>query len=343
MLKLRRCLGWVITLMVIGIAAITVPSTPAIAAPDVPEGCWTEEYKDKYGKVTIVVRCPEGVGNNPGTGGDDDGGGGNAEPIGDRECTYGPGTTVECETSAGIWNGTCYVKVADPQPDKDHPVWAGHEDDDGVIIQCTAYDAERMDCDADGGCGPGVSLRWAAGPPDEGPSPAELARRAVAQMNLAAGDIGITPNNAEPAIYGFPTWLWVDNPAENTTGPITTSASDGDLTVTATATLDRIEYAMGDGGSVTCAGDDAPGTPYDPSYDPPGTTGADAAISPTCGYMYTNTSAGQPSDAFTITATSYWTVEWSGGGQTGTIPIDLSTSRQHQVAEVQVILTTPNT
>lgn len=342
MLTLRRVLGWTVAASAIVAGLLTGVSSSAQADLDIPEGCWAEQYKDDRGFVKTTVMCPEGVGTNPGTGDGDDGGG-NAEPIADRECTYGPILTVECQTSAGIWNGTCYVKVADPQPDKDHPVWAGHEDEDGVIIQCTAYDASLAeDCDADGGCPAGVFLRWAAGPPDEGPSPAELASRAVAQMDLDAGDVGITPNNGEPAIYGFPTWLWVDNPAENTTGPITTNASDGDLTVTATGTLDRIEYAMGDGGSVTCAGSDAPGTPYDPAYDPPGTTGANAAHSPTCGYMYSDTSAGQPGDAFTITATSYWTVEWSGGGQTGTIPIDLSTTRQHQVAEVQVILTAPD-
>ena len=340
MLRLCRPFGWALTLVVLGALGLTVATTSAHAAPDVPEGCWTEESTNDLGEVQIIVMCPEGVGNDPGTGGGDEGGG-NAEPITDRTCTYGAIIDVECETSAGTWNGTCYVKVADPQPDKDHPVWADHED--GVIIQCTAHNASSAeDCDADGGCPAGVSLRWAAGPPDEGPSPAELARRAVAQMDLDPGNVGITPNNDEPAIFGFPTWLWVNNPAENTTGPITTSVTEDDLTVTATGTLDRIEYDMGDGGSVTCAGADAPGTPYDTSYDPPGTTGANAAHSPTCGYMYTDTSAGQPGEAFTITATSYWNVEWSGGGQNGTIPIDLSTTHQHQVAEVQVILTTPN-
>lgn len=338
MLRLRRRhLGWIITLVVIGIATVTVPSAPATAAPDVPEGCWTEEYEDKYGKVKIVVRCPEGVGNNPGTGGDD-GGGGNAEPIGDRECTYGI-YTVECQTSAGIWNGVCYVKVADPQPDQDHPVWAGHEDEDGVIIQCTAYDASGAeDCDADNGCPRGVSLRWAAGPPDEGPSPDELARRAVAAMQLTMGEIGSTPPPVTTAAdslgaVGTPIWLWVANQAPNTTGPITETASDGGLTVTATATLQATEWTLANeqGATIattTCSGENAPGTPYDDRGIVP---------SPTCGIP---AAQNQQIGTLTITGTAHWTVEWSGGGHSGTIPVPgQSTSAPIEIGEIQTIIT----
>ncbi len=329
----RRVTAWVLACALATLTLVAGSTAPAQAAP---EGCI--EYQDDFGNV--VVDCSNAGGNDGGgnDGGGNGGGDGGGSDISDRECTH-HGQTIPCETGAGIWNSSCYAKIADPQPDKDHPAWGGRED--GVIIRCTNV-AEGQACDATGGCDTAGSFIWAAGPPDAGPTPLELAERAVAQMQLTSGDIGATPTGDEgdaPAIYGFPTWLWVDNPAPNTTGPITTTASDGGLTVTATAALDRIEYTMGDGGTVTCAGSDAPGTRYAPSYDPPGTTAANAAHSPTCGYMYTDTSAGRPGNAFTITATSYWTVEWSGGGQNGTIPVDQTTSRQHQVSEVQVILT----
>ncbi|WP_298462089.1 hypothetical protein [uncultured Cellulomonas sp.] len=156
---------------------------------------------------------------------------------------------------------------------------------------------------------------------------------AVAEMGFEAGQIGITPPPGPDSmgILGLPTWLWVANPDENTTGPITRSASAGGVTVTATGTLDSIVWAMGDGHSVTCSGARAVGTPYEVRYaDQP---------SPTCGHRYTRTSAGQPREAYTVTATSYWTVEWAGGGQTGTIDLNFSRSIQHRVGELQVIIT----
>ena len=65
--------------------------------------------------------------------------------------------------------------------------------------------------------------------------------------------------------------------------------------------------------------------------------------SSTCGHTYTKTSAGKPDQSYTVTATSYWTIEWAGDGQTGTIPLDFSTSVQIRIGELQTIITTPDT
>lgn len=310
------------------LAAIAVV-TAAPASADVPEGCWEEDRSDELGNITVVVICPPGVGNNPGDGSDESGGGGGNET---RECTH-RGGPIECETSAGTWNGHCYVKVADPQPEADNPVWGGREPGDGVIIQCTAPDVPALDCDADGGCPGGVSLQWAAAAPGAGPSPAALARQALAQMQLRMGSIGSTPPEGTTAsLVGLPIWLWVSDPAPNTTGPITATASDGGVSVTVTATLDRIEYAMvresggGTTASTNCAGEAVGGTAYDASYED--------APSPTCGIT---ADQNQRTGTYTITGTAYWTAEWSGGGQTGTIPVDVDNSIQLVVDELQVI------
>lgn len=330
MLTLRRVRVWTLVLMLLSAGTIIGATAPAQAAPEVDcPGGWTETIKQEDGSNWIITRCPGAEGDNPGAGGGGDGGE-SAEPIANRECTYGPAITVDCQTRAGTWNGTCYVKIADPQPGKDHPVWGDHED--GVIIQCTAHNASfAEDCDADGGCPAGVSLRWAAGPPDEGPSPAELARRAVAQMQLAMGEIGSTPpEGTTSSLVGMPIWLWVANPAPNTVGPLTVSVTEDGLTVTATATLDRIDYTMRDGGvtiaDVTCAGASAPGTPYEATFDD--------SPSPNCGVT---AAQNQQVGAYTITGTASWTVEWSGGGQTGTIPVDVDNSIHMEVGEAQII------
>lgn len=129
----------------------------------------------------------------------------------------------------------------------------------------------------------------------------------------------------------MPAWMWIADPGESTTGPITRSATGGGITVTATARLDRVVWSMGDGATVTCTGSAAEGTAYHVSYG--------TVSSPTCGHTYTTMSDDQPGDAYTVTATSYWTVTWAGGGASGTIPLTLTRSTQVRIGELQVLIT----
>ena len=91
---------------------------------------------------------------------------------------------------------------------------------------------------------------------------------------------------------------------------------------------------MGDGGRVVCHG---PGTPYKEGRDP-------SEPSPTCGYTYTESSAGGPGGAYTVTATITWKITWSGGGQQGTLePLTSTASTRFRVAESQGIVTDSTT
>jgi hypothetical protein len=157
-------------------------------------------------------------------------------------------------------------------------------------------------------------------------------------MNLTTGQIGSTPPassnnpNAVGAV-GLPIWLWIANRAENTTGPITRSASGGALTVSATGTLDRVEWTLtgADGrtvGAITCSGANAPGTPYDGRNS--------AEPSPTCGFgADLNSSPGN----LTLTSTAYWSVEWQGGDQSGQIDFTApSNSTQIRIGELQALV-----
>ncbi|WP_345375747.1 hypothetical protein [Promicromonospora umidemergens] len=171
-----------------------------------------------------------------------------------------------------------------------------------------------------------------------GPSAEELAERAVASMNLATGAIGSTPpaSTSDPdaiGTIGLPIWLWIANRAENTVGPITRSASGGSLTVSATGTLDRVEWALTDGsgttvGAITCDGANAPGTPYDGRNS--------AEPSPTCGFgADLNRSPG----SLTLTGTAHWSVDWQGGTQEGHIDFTApSNSTQVQIGELQMLV-----
>jgi hypothetical protein len=158
-------------------------------------------------------------------------------------------------------------------------------------------------------------------------------------MNLTTGQVGSTPPasgsnpNAVGAV-GLPIWLWIASSAENAIGPITRSASGGALSVTATGTLDRVEWTLTDAnggtvGAITCSGANAPGTPYDGRNS--------AEPSPTCGFgADLNSSPGN----LTLSGTAYWVVEWeSSGGQGGQIQFTApSNSSQVRIGELQMLV-----
>lgn len=148
------------------------------------------------------------------------------------------------------------------------------------------------------------------------------------RMGLRAIEIGMSPSPNGAGVVGQPTWLWVQDPGERTTGPITRTASAGSVTVTATARLERIVWDMGDGAQVVCTGT---GTPY--------TADRGRSASPDCGHTYTRESGYEPGQRYTVTATSEWVVEWRGAGQTGSLDLDgLARNVQVSVGEAQVLV-----
>jgi len=149
-----------------------------------------------------------------------------------------------------------------------------------------------------------------------------LAQQAIALMGLRAINIGIVPEprSGSVGIIGMPTWMWAQNPSQSTWGPITKSASAAGSTVTATAKVDRVVWAMGDGSTVACTG---PGTAYQDSFG--------KKTSPTCGYTYTR------QGTYTVRATSSWTVQWAGVGQSGTIPLNFTQTTNITMGEAQVL------
>ncbi|MCP2282800.1 hypothetical protein APR04_001703 [Promicromonospora umidemergens] len=155
-----------------------------------------------------------------------------------------------------------------------------------------------------------------------------MAQIAVERMGLRAIEIGMSPSPNGAGVVGQPTWLWVQDPGERTTGPITRTASAGSVTVTATARLERIVWDMGDGAQVVCTGT---GTPY--------TADRGRSASPDCGHTYTRESGYEPGQRYTVTATSEWVVEWRGAGQTGSLDLDgLARNVQVSVGEAQVLV-----
>ncbi|MEU3735388.1 ATP/GTP-binding protein [Streptomyces sp. NPDC033538] len=209
---------------------------------------------------------------------------------------------------------TCRYKLADPQPPAGSLDWEGHEPGDGAVYEQTCGWENFV-----------TRMVWLAEPPEqETINPAVLAQRMVDSMTLLGPDIA-SPRAAGRYTVGVPVWMWV-NQSATTYGPNIASASAGGVTVTATAMVSKIVWQMGDGSAVTCAG---PGTPYRGS--------SEMAESPTCGHRYSTTSAQGPGGKYAVTATSTWTVDWQGAGQSGQLQEIRQSDMQVAVGEMQVV------
>jgi hypothetical protein len=172
----------------------------------------------------------------------------------------------------------------------------------------------------------------AARPPGGGapvpPPPAVLAQLAVRYLRLPDPVIRSSPAPGALQLTRLPTWLWVALAAWR---PESKTARVPGESVTATATPVSASWQMGDGKTVTCHG---PGTPYTAGDNP-------ASSSPTCGYTYTRSSAGQPHAAYHVTVTITWDITWTGtGGAGGALsPLFTAAAAAMRVAESQAVNT----
>ncbi|MET8571945.1 ATP/GTP-binding protein [Streptomyces sp. NPDC004783] len=237
----------------------------------------------------------------PGKSGDRSGGGGK----------NGKGTGASSGKKAAQ---DCHVRKMDPQPPPGSEYYRG-----GKVVY------ERV-CDTGQGGGLVDSQIVGADPAQDVPAvdPAVVAQQVVDKMRLEGPDIA-SPRATGRYTVGVPVWMWV-NQGPTTYGPNTASASAGGVTVTATAKVSEIVWRMGDGSTVTCTG---PGTPYRGS--------SDMVESPSCGHRYSTTSADAPGGKYTVTATSTWTIDWQGGGQSGQLEEIRQSDMQVAVGELQVV------
>lgn len=155
--------------------------------------------------------------------------------------------------------------------------------------------------------------------------PTVLRDEAIETLVLPTPTIGTSPSGDQ--VVHVETWLWVDGAIWQ---PQQQSASAGAVTATVTATPSKVTWDLGNGDVITC---DGPGTSYDPSRP-----AEDQATD--CSYTYTSTSAGQPVDAYQMTATIEWSVEWSVAGASGggALPaLFTSAPTSVRVAELQAL------
>ena len=156
--------------------------------------------------------------------------------------------------------------------------------------------------------------------------PRALAEEATDRADIPLPELRLSPPVDVPQVVNLPTWLAID-PAQ--WRPVTSSATAGGVTATATAVPQSVTWSMGNGDRVTCAG---PGTLYDPA-------GGETAA-PGCTYTFRRSSARAPGGRFLLEATVTWRVSWAasgapGGGSLGTVT--RTTSVPIQVAEIQAL------
>lgn len=175
-------------------------------------------------------------------------------------------------------------------------------------------------------CGAQVDVIWV---PDAAPpavSAAQLADQAARELTVPRCRVALAPP-AEVVVVRLPTWFWLEGCAW---APRSATASVPLLSATVTATPMHVEWDLGDGTQMRCAG---PGVAWRP--------GVPAERQSTyCSYAYARSSAGQPDDAYTVTATVRWGLSWSAtNGEGGMLsPVLASSSAPVRVGEVQAIV-----
>ncbi len=181
-----------------------------------------------------------------------------------------------------------------------------------------------------------LDVRAAGDPADPNPAapapfgaslpPEVVAYTAVARLQLVAPEPMLGPppeiNEWKMAAVGYPLWLWADGNLD----PAPVSDSVYELSVSLDARLQKVIFDMGDGGRVTC-------TTLTRKWTPAVTPGTP---SPVCGYRYQKPSL--PKGPYTVTARSFWAVDWSINGATGTLPFYQTATTTIPVGELQAIV-----
>jgi hypothetical protein len=276
------------------------------------------------------------VAQQPGSGGSG-GGPGPSDPAGATAvtmCVYPRGSTnvVPCFDPAFGWLNTgdgCFYRSI-PAPSPGNAVFT--EDGNPPTGDGGYY---LRTCQGIVGRPPGAVAMvqfvvWLPAPPTgfggAQPTPAILAARAAALLELTGPQIVLSPPLTSRQVVGLPTWMWTRVGATTWSTHSATAAVPGE-SVTATARAVSISWSMGDGSTVVCAN---PGTPYSSRYDA-------HQGSPTCGYTYRSPSSTTADGTFKVTGTTTWRVTWTGAGATGVLVLRRTSTVSVVVQEAEAV------
>jgi hypothetical protein len=250
-----------------------------------------------------------------------------SSPEGERSCGTHNGVPVPCEDeSLGFWVGTprivygyytnaegtglvgCWARPMSepaprPQPDWQWPIQGEDPGGTGQWYRLSCLGADGVWPD---GVVVDVAAAWLPTGGASGPDPQEIARRALAQIGLAAPEIIVAPPANGSVPLGMPIWLATAETAQ-TWGPISDEFCAQGLCVEVSAEVVSIAWEMGDGATVTCTrGQNVVWRP-----------GRDFLAPSGCHHFYELPSRSEPEGRYPVTATTTWRAQWAGGGQSG--------------------------
>lgn len=333
MLTRRRSLTGLLGMVLLASGALVAPV--AVAAP-LPAGvicnssgiCTVEAKAPGGGSSSQGSKGGEKASSSKGTPSKSTGGGGKGGGKAPA-CTEG-GKAVDCKSSDGVWSNAdaCYWALQNPQ-DAPPP---GKNAGDGAWYVCTSTENSLL-----GGTGAGYKRVGAPVWRDNGQAPPEVvqitpaqaAAQVVKTMKFTPVQTGLSMDVTKSSRWnvGIEQWMWIENAADKTArGPQTKTAVAGGVQVTANAKLMYVDYDMGDGTKKRCA-------PTSTKYY----LQAGRKPAPSCGYVYEKMSPQEGKGTYRITATAHWDVEWTGEGQTGVIPMEVTSTRDIRVGEIQVL------
>ena len=211
---------------------------------------------------------------------------------GSDKCDWA-GKTIPCSKGGSPWFAaqSCYAFQAYVPP-KDDPAWGGHTD--GAVWTCAGAGPD--------GNGIGYTFWVPPGGAAQAPvlvDPAVLAQRALDDLQLARPSIHMAPQPPLQTYVGLETWLWMD-PAQ--WAPLDLTVTAGPTAVTVTAQPVRAVWDLTEG-SRTCS---SAGRAWVP--------GMGDGEQTDCSYTFTHLSDGEINDAFPVTATLMYQVDWTCAG-----------------------------
>lgn len=244
---------------------------------------------------------------------------------------------ISCTWGEAAWSNErqCYIKVADSS----NEAVQERSETKSTGAPGAYYFCQKVFLDGREPVVSDFSIFWADTPPPgiTRLSPAQAAYMLIQTFQLEGVDIGLVPRTelGRRGAVGLPVWMWVNNPTPATWGPWTKTDTFGGVTVTATARATGVDWDMGDGNTVFCAG---LGTEF-----VSGVSDANgAAISPDCGYRYEQMSPNEGRFPYTITARTHWVFEWEAEGQSGTDTTETTSTTTARIGELQSVNVLPN-
>jgi hypothetical protein len=240
------------------------------------------------------------------------------------ECAY-LGSTIPCWDDGGWWNGECYAHTYSTDPNDPDSVkkawWDSFGRTSGMLLQCRNGDY--------GPCFVSEQPPYWVDTQTQPPSLQELSDAAhlLIQGTVTAPGIGVFPGGLADGhpqasgLVGVPTWFWAENPGPGVGSRETKSTSVNGYTLEATVSFVETVYDTGDGHTVTCGLGSAPVNVHRPKESPSG-----------CGHTY------MEPGTYTITATTYVEVNWSGAGQSGRFELVVDRTGEYRMGENQVVI-----